>query len=87
MDLAPKKATILVNNIEKIVDINEVREGDILIIKKGESVPVDGQIVDGSASFDQANITGESLPVYKGLNEIVYASTILSSGYVKIKAL
>lgn len=86
MDLAPKKATLFINNEEKVVPLEEVKKGDILVIKKGEQVPVDGKIIYGTASIDQSNITGESLPVVKNVNDRVFSSTIISSGYIKIEA-
>jgi len=61
-------------------------EDDIVIIKKGSQVPIDGVIVEGNASIDQSNITGESLPIYKQVKDEVFASTILSAGYIKVKA-
>lgn len=86
VSLAPSKAIILEDNKEKEVDVSLVKVNDILIVKKGDSVPVDGVIIEGSASLDQSNITGESIPVYKTINEEVYSSTIVSSGYIKIRA-
>ena len=86
MDLAPKKATLFINNEEKVVPLEEVKKGDILIIKKGEQVPVDGKVIYGTASIDQSNITGESLPVVKNVNDRVFSSTIISYGYIKIEA-
>lgn len=86
MDLAPKSALILKNNEEIEVPIEDVKINDIVIVKKGDSCPVDGIIVEGSCSLDEANITGESIPVYKKLNDTVYSSTINVAGYIKIKA-
>ncbi|MGN1295674.1 MAG: heavy metal translocating P-type ATPase [Bacilli bacterium] len=86
MDLAPKKARKEVDGKEEEIDISEVRSGDILIVKNGDKVPVDGIIIYGKASLDQSNITGESLPVLKKEGEEVFASTIVSSGYIKVKA-
>lgn len=86
MDLAPKKACIEENGIEKIIDIEKVKLNDIIIVRKGDSIPVDGIIVSGSGSINQANITGESIPVEKKINDEVYSSTIVESGFIKIKA-
>lgn len=86
MDLAPKKAIILKDGKEIEVAIEEVRVNDIILVKKGFSVPVDGIVISGSASIDQSNITGESLPVQKKMNDEVYSSTIITAGYLKIKA-
>lgn len=87
MDLAPKKAIILKDGIEVEVNIEDVRIGDIAIVKRGANIPVDGIIVEGNASIDQSNITGESIPVHKELNDRVFSSTIVTAGYIKIKVL
>lgn len=86
MDLAPKKAILLKDGQETEVSIEEVKVNDIVIVKKGASIPVDGIIVEGSASIDQSNITGEAMPVYKQVNQTVFSSTIVNSGYIKIQA-
>lgn len=86
MDLSPKEAVVLKDNIEIKVKIEEVKLGDIVVVKKGDSVPVDGKIIEGNASIDQSNITGESIPVYKTANDDVYSSTIVTAGYIKVKA-
>lgn len=86
MDLSPKEAVVLKDNIETKVKIQEVKLGDIVVVKKGDSVPVDGKIIEGNASIDQSNITGESIPVYKTANDDVYSSTIVTAGYIKVKA-
>ena len=62
--LAPKRATLLINGEEVEVDVNEVKIGDIVVVKQGGAIPVDGKIIEGQASIDEANITGESIPVY-----------------------
>ena len=86
MDLSPKEAVVLKDNIETKVKIEEVKLGDIVVVKKGDSVPVDGKIIEGNASIDQSNITGESIPVYKTANDDIYSSTIVTAGYIKVKA-
>ncbi|CCZ85924.1 copper-exporting ATPase [Firmicutes bacterium CAG:631] len=86
MDLAPKKAILLKDGQEVEVPIEDVKENDIVVVKKGASIPVDGIIIEGSASIDQSNITGESMPVYKQVNQTVFSSTIVNSGYIKIQA-
>lgn len=86
IDLSPKEAVVLKDNIETKVKIEEVKLGDIVVVKKGDSVPVDGKIIEGNASIDQSNITGESIPVYKTANDDVYSSTIVTAGYIKVKA-
>ncbi len=86
VDLAPKTAILLVNGIETEVKTEDIKINDIVIVKNGGSIPVDGIIIDGSAWIDQSSITGESVPVFKSENEKVIAATILTNGYLKIKA-
>ena len=86
MDLSPKKARVLGDGIEKEVLIEEVKVGDICICKKGDSIPVDGIIIEGKAAVDQSNITGESLPIEVKISDSVYSSTTIVSGYIKIEA-
>lgn len=86
MDLAPKTATVLRNNKEVIVSIEEVIKDDIVIVKPGESIPVDGVIIEGKSSIDQSAITGESIPVEKNIGDKVIAATINKNGYFKFKA-
>ncbi len=86
MDLTPKKAIIEGNNTEKEINVEEVQVGDIIILRKGQSVPVDGEIIYGEASLNTSNITGESMPVKKNIGDNVFASTIVTSGFIKIKA-
>lgn len=84
--LAPKTARVLINEEEVIIDAKDVKVDDIVIVKKGDLVPVDGIVIDGSASIEEANITGESMPVLKNKKDLVYSSTTCSAGYLKIKA-
>lgn len=86
MDLAPKKALILKGDKEVEVPVEEVKVDDLVVVKKGFAIPVDGVIVEGNAAIDEANITGESMPAQKGVNQVVYTSTIINSGYIIIKA-
>ena len=85
--LAPKTARVLKNNEEVVIEAKDVLVNDIVIVKKGDLVPVDGKVIDGSASIEEANITGESMPVLKNKKDEVYSSTICTAGYLKIKAL
>lgn len=85
--LAPKTARVLINEEEVVIDAKDVNVNDIVIVKKGDLVPVDGVVIDGSASIEEANITGESMPVLKNKKDEVYSSTICTAGYLKIKAL
>ncbi|MBE6137201.1 MAG: heavy metal translocating P-type ATPase [Erysipelotrichaceae bacterium] len=86
MDLAPKRAIVIRDNKEIEIDALEVVKEDIVVIKKGYSIPVDGIIVEGSASIEEANITGESIPVLKKVGDEVYSSTIIRAGFIKIRA-
>ena len=85
--LAPKTARVLINEEEVIVEAKDVKVGDIVVVKKGDLVPVDGIVIDGSASIEEANITGESMPVLKNKKDNVYSSTICNAGFLKIKAI
>lgn len=85
--LAPKTARVLKDEEEVVIEAKDVNVGDIVIVKKGDLIPVDGKVIEGSASIEEANITGESMPVLKNKNDEVYSSTVCASGYLKIKAL
>lgn len=86
MDLSPKMALVQKNGTILELPIEEVKKDDLVVVKKGMLVPVDGTIQEGSGSFDQSNVTGESLPVYKEVGEKVISSTILTNGYIVLKA-
>lgn len=86
MNLAPKTATILRNGIELQIPVEEVNQGDILIVKSGEAIPVDGEIIEGTASIDESALTGESIPVEKHVDDKVIGATINKAGYFKMKA-
>lgn len=86
MDLAPKTALVLEDSKEVIKNAIDLKKGDIIIAKAGDSIACDGVIIEGSASIDEANITGESMPVLKEIDAQVYSSCIIKSGYIKIKA-
>jgi len=86
MDLAPKRATVLRNGEEIEIPAQDVVVGDIIVVRNGSIVPVDGIIVEGSASLDQSNITGESMPVFKKEEDEVFSSTTVTAGFFKMKA-
>ncbi|MBR2826837.1 MAG: cadmium-translocating P-type ATPase [Erysipelotrichaceae bacterium] len=86
MKLAPKTAVIEVNGELKEVDIDEVQIGDIFAVKPGESIPVDGVIIEGSTSVNETALTGESIPVDKTVNDRVSAATINQEGFIKARA-
>ena len=87
LDLSPKKAVILVNNVEKEIPVEEVKVGDIFIVKPGQSIPVDGEVISGFSSVDESMLTGESLPIDKSINDIVKSATINQNGVLHCKAL
>ena len=86
LDLAPDTAKVLRDNAEIVVSPEDVVKGEIVIVRPGEKIPVDGTISEGSAYVNQASITGESLPIAKDIGDAVYSGTIIESGYLKIKA-
>lgn len=86
MNLAPKTANVVRSNKEITISIDDVIKGDIVIVKPGESVPVDGVIIEGSSFIDQSAITGESIPIEKNIGDKVIAATINKNGYFKFKA-
>ena len=86
MNLAPKKATILVDNVEKVVSIEEVKIGDIFVVKPGENIPVDGVVIEGESAVNESTLTGESIPVDKTVGDNVSGATVNQSGFIKCKA-
>ncbi len=86
MGLQPKTATILQNEQEKVIQISEVKKSDILIIKAGEKVPVDGEIIDGQSTIDESAITGESIPVSKKTGDTVIGGTINKTSILHFQA-
>ena len=86
MDLAPKTATVERDGTEHIIPAAEVQPGDVLIVKAGESVPVDGVVLEGTSAVDESALTGESIPVEKQAGDTVIGATINKSGYFKMRA-
>lgn len=86
MGLAPKTATVIRNNTEKVIPIEEVICGDIVVVKPGEKLPVDGEVIEGSTSIDESMITGESIPVEKSVGSAVIGASINKTGFIKYKA-
>lgn len=85
LNLAPKTARVLRDNQEKNVPVEEVKKDDVVIVKAGESIPVDGVIISGSASIDESALTGESLPVDKKEGDKAIGATINRNGYFKMR--
>ena len=86
MGLAPKTATILVDGKERVVNIDDVSVGDIILVKPGEKLPVDGIVIEGSTTIDEAMLTGESIPVEKSVGDEVFGASINKHGMFKYKA-
>lgn len=86
MDLAPKQAVIIKDGKELTVNIEQVKKGDIFVVKPGENIPVDGIIIDGSGAINESAITGESIPVDKKIGDVVTSATLNQSGYLKCEA-
>jgi Cd2+/Zn2+-exporting ATPase len=86
LSLAPDIARVIRNGEEIELSPEDVIEGDIVIIRPGEKIPVDGTVTEGSAYVNQAPITGESMPVSKDINDGVFSGTVIESGYLKVRA-
>ena len=86
LNLAPKKATLLIDGKETEVTVDKVKKGDVFVVRPGESIPVDAEITDGSAAVDESALTGESIPVDKTVGDSVSAGTINKSGFIKCSA-
>jgi len=86
MNLAPKMATVVRNGQEQIISAEQVKKGDIFLVKPGESIPVDGIVLEGNSAIDEAALTGESIPVDKAEGDNVSAATINQSGFLKCEA-
>jgi len=83
--LVPEMVTLRMDGEDIEIAINQVRKGDIALIRPGSRIPVDGIIVEGTASVDQSSITGESMPIDKTIGEKVYAGTLVSSGAITVE--
>ncbi|MFR2466149.1 MAG: heavy metal translocating P-type ATPase, partial [Clostridia bacterium] len=86
IDLAPKTALVLRDGEEREIPVEEVGIGEVVIVKPGQSIPVDGVILEGHTSVDESAITGESIPVEKRAEDPVIAATINQSGYIRFRA-
>lgn len=84
--LAPKTAVILVDGKETQVSIDKVKKGDIFVVRPGESIPVDGIVIEGNSAVNESVLTGESIPVDKSKGDVVSAATINQSGFIKCEA-
>lgn len=86
MKLAPKTAVILSEGEEKEIPVEQVKKGDIFVVRPGENIPVDGVIIQGSSAVNESALTGESIPVDKETGDQVSAATINQSGFIKCEA-
>lgn len=86
MSLKSKKANLVRNGEIVQVDIEEVEKGEVLLVKPGESIPVDGKVIDGNSTVDESMLTGESIPIDKVAGDIVYGASINKNGSLKIEA-
>ncbi len=86
MQLSPKTATILSDGEERTVSVSQVKKGDIFLVRPGESIPVDGIIIEGHSAVDESSLTGESIPVDKKERDAVSAATVNQSGFLRCEA-
>lgn len=86
MALAPRTATVLRDGAEQTVPVEQVAIGDVFIVRPGESIPVDGSVLEGESAVDESALTGESIPVDKAAGDTVSAATINRSGYLRCRA-
>ena len=86
MQLAPKTATVVRNGVEQEISVDAVKKGDIFVIRPGENIPVDGEIIDGTTAVNESALTGESIPVDKQPKDAVSAATVNQSGFIKCRA-
>ena len=86
MQLAPKTATVVRDGVEQEISVDAVRKGDIFVVRPGENIPVDGEIIDGTTAVNESALTGESIPVDKQPKDAVSAATVNQSGFIKCRA-
>lgn len=86
MKLAPKTATVIRNGAEETVSIEQVRKGDVFVVRPGENIPVDGVILEGHSAVNESALTGESIPVDKDAGDAVSAATLNQSGFLRCEA-
>ncbi len=85
-ELYPKNATVVRNNIEYSVPVSDIAEGDVILVKPGESFPCDGVVISGRAGVDESLLTGETIPTEKAIDDKVFAGTVCRSGFITIRA-
>lgn len=85
MDISPKTATVLKDDTEIKIPVDDVKVGDIILVKPGEKIPVDGEIIEGHTTVDESMLTGESIPVEKQVGDMVTGASINKNGYIKFR--
>ena len=86
LKVSPKEATLITNENKSIkVRVEEIKEDDLILVRPGESIPIDGQVIEGRSSVNQASLTGESVPVSKEVGDTVWAGTMNEAGILKVK--
>ena len=86
MQLAPQTATVVRDGVEQEISVDAVKKGDIFVVRPGENIPVDGEIIDGTTAVNESALTGESIPVDKQPKDAVSAATVNQSGFIKCRA-
>ena len=86
MQLAPKTATVVRDGVEQEISVDAVKKGDIFVVRPGENIPVDGEIIEGTTAVNESALTGESIPVDKQPKDAVSAATVNQSGFIKCRA-
>lgn len=86
MQLAPKTANVVRDGVEQEISVDAVKKGDIFVVRPGENIPVDGEIIDGTTAVNESALTGESIPVDKQPKDTVSAATVNQSGFIKCRA-
>ncbi|MGN0660895.1 MAG: heavy metal translocating P-type ATPase, partial [Oscillospiraceae bacterium] len=86
MELAPKTAVVIIDGEEKTVPADTVKKGDVFVVRPGESIPVDGVVIEGNTAVNESALTGESIPSDKEIGDAVSAATVNQSGYIRCEA-
>lgn len=86
ISLTPKTANVLINGVESEISVDDLKVGDIFVVRPGESIPVDAEIIEGSSAVDESALTGEGIPVDKTVGDTVSGATINQSGFLKCRA-
>lgn len=85
--LSPKTATVIIDGVETKIDVNEVKIGDIFVVRPGEKIPLDAVVLEGKTTVDESTLTGESLPIDKNEGDKIFAATVNHHGFIKCEAI